>query len=66
MSATRRIGWLAGLAAAVVAVVLPLCLATPPAPSAPAQNGCVACHTSQALLEPQVPPLPPPPAEGEG
>jgi mono/diheme cytochrome c family protein len=63
---TRRIGWLAGLAAAIIAVVLPLGLAAPPAPSAPAQNGCVVCHTSKAFLEPLVPPLPAPPAEGEG
>ncbi len=66
MIRTRRIGWLAGLAAAIVTIVLPLGLGTPPAPSAPAQNGCVACHTSKTFLEPLVPPLPQPPAEGEG
>jgi mono/diheme cytochrome c family protein len=63
---TRRIGTVVGLLAAVVALALPLGLGTPPAPSAPAQDGCVACHTSKALLEPLVPPLPPPPADGEG
>ncbi|MDR7518731.1 MAG: hypothetical protein QN131_15025 [Armatimonadota bacterium] len=63
---TARISWLSPLAALVVTVVLPLGAATPPAPSGPARNGCVACHTDRAVLEPLVPPLPPPPAEGEG
>ncbi|MDI6773397.1 MAG: hypothetical protein QME77_12555 [bacterium] len=57
---------LAALVAAILLIALPLGFATPPAPSGPAQSGCVACHTSRALLEPLVPPLPPPPAEGEG
>ncbi len=29
-------------------------------------SSCVSCHTSRALLEPLVRPLPPLPAEGEG
>lgn len=57
---------LAALASAILLISLPLGLATPPAPSGPAQSGCVACHTSRALLEPLVPPVPPLPAEGEG
>jgi mono/diheme cytochrome c family protein len=39
---------------------------SPPAQVAAAQSSCVACHTSRAALERLVPPLPPPPAEGEG
>lgn len=61
-----RINGIAALVAVVLLIALPLGLATPPAPSGPAQSGCVACHTSRALLEPLVPALPPPPAEGEG
>lgn len=57
---------LAALVAVILLIALPLGLATPPAPSGPAQSGCVACHTSKALLEPLVRPLPPAPAEGEG
>ena len=57
---------IAVLGAVILLIALPLGFATPPAPSGPAQSGCVACHTNRALLEPLVPPLPPPPAEGEG
>lgn len=39
---------------------------SPPAQVAAAQSSCVACHTSRAALARLVPPLPPPPAEGEG
>lgn len=63
---TARIGWLTPLAATVAVVALLLGAAAPPAPSGQARNGCVACHTDRARLEPLVPPLPPPPAEGEG
>jgi hypothetical protein len=61
-----RIGWIAGWIAAMAGLMLPLGLGTPPAPSAPARSGCVACHTDRAMLEPLVPLLPPPPSEGEG
>jgi hypothetical protein len=57
----------AGTPAAVVILLgLAAGVAVPPAPSAPARNGCVACHTDRAALEPLVRPLPPAPAEGEG
>jgi hypothetical protein len=65
-SSLYRIGLLAALATAVILLVLPLGLATPPAPSAPAREGCVACHTDRAMLEPLVRPFPDAPAEGEG
>lgn len=65
-SSMRRAGSFVFLAALVAMLVLPLGIGAPPAPSGPAQSGCVACHTSRAMLEPLVPPLPPPPAEGEG
>jgi mono/diheme cytochrome c family protein len=52
--------------AAVVLLGLAVGIATPPAPSAPARSGCVACHTDRAMLEPLVRPLPAAPAEGEG
>ncbi|MDR7423322.1 MAG: hypothetical protein QN159_12765 [Armatimonadota bacterium] len=57
---------LAGLMALVVFLVLPLGLATPPAPCAPVRSGCIACHTERSMLEPLVRPLPALPAEGEG
>jgi hypothetical protein len=66
MSRLRRVGTLAGLLAAVLLLVLPLGLATPPAPSGPARSGCIACHTERAMLEPLVQPFPALPAEGEG
>ncbi len=62
----RRVGSLVFLTALVAMLILPLGVGAPPAPSGPAQSGCVACHTSRTMLEPLVPPLPPPPAEGEG
>jgi hypothetical protein len=66
MTRAHRIGLLAGLGGAVILCVLPLGIATPPAPSAPARDGCVACHTDRAMLEPLVRPFPEMPAEGEG
>jgi len=50
--------------------ILVLLLFGPPlssarAPAAP-ESSCVTCHTSRAMLEPLVKPLPPAPAEGEG
>lgn len=57
--------WIAVSALAAAAAVL---LLWPPAISAPApaQDNCVACHTSRAALEPLVKPFPVIPAEGEG
>jgi hypothetical protein len=62
----HRIGLLTAMATAVLLLVLPLGLATPPAPSGPARDGCVACHTDRAMLGPLVKPFPELPAEGEG
>jgi hypothetical protein len=62
----RRTGALAAAATTVVLLVVPLGIVTPPAPSAPARSGCVACHTDRSMLEPLVRPFPAVPAEGEG
>jgi hypothetical protein len=62
----RRLGGLAAVATAAILLVLPLGVATPPAPSAPARDGCITCHTDRAMLEPLVKPFPETPAEGEG
>lgn len=66
MKDPRRAGFLAALGLVVILVVLPLGLATPPAPSAPVRTGCVTCHTDAAMLKPLVQPFPELPAEGEG
>lgn len=66
MRDVRRTGLLAVLGVAVILVVLPLGLATPSAPTAPARSGCVTCHTDAAMLKPLVQPFPELPAEGEG
>ena len=65
-AALMRAGVLVSAATAVILLVLPLGIATPPAPSAPARSGCVACHANRAMLEPLVRPFPEAPAEGEG
>jgi hypothetical protein len=65
-AALMRAGMLVSAATAVILLVLPLGIATPPAPSAPARSGCVVCHTDRAMLEPLVRPFPEAPAEGEG
>jgi hypothetical protein len=57
---------LAASITAVILLVLPLGLITPPAPSAPARSGCITCHTDRAMLEPLVKPFPELPPEGEG
>jgi hypothetical protein len=62
----RRLVGLAAVATAAILLILPFGVATPPAPSAPARNGCVTCHTDRAMLEPLVKPFPEMPAEGEG
>ncbi|MDR7418602.1 MAG: hypothetical protein QN178_06800 [Armatimonadota bacterium] len=61
-----RVGGLVPAATAVILLVLPLGIGAPPAPSAPARSGCVACHTDRAMLEPLVRPFPEAPAGGEG
>jgi hypothetical protein len=62
----RRLGGLAAIATAAILLILPFGVAAPPAPSAPARDGCVTCHTDRAMLEPLVRPFPDVPAEGEG
>jgi hypothetical protein len=62
----HRTGTLAAAATLAILLVVPLGVATPPAPSAPVRSGCVACHTDRVMLEPLVQPFPETPAEGEG